>query len=70
MQFSKSTLLPILGLVVLGFFILLAYLNNHIFLDKIILCSLILCLVLFAKTRGEGNNNSRNIDSSKYTDLN
>lgn len=69
MQFSKSTFLSILGLMILIFFIAMAYLNNHIFLDKIILCSSILGLVLFAKIRGENNGNESNSDSTKYTDL-
>lgn len=69
MQFSKSTFLSILGLMILIFFIAMAYLNNHIFLDKIILCSSILGLVLFAKIRGENNGNESNLDNTKYTDL-
>ncbi len=69
MQFSKSTFLSILGLMTLIFFIAMAYLNNHVFLDKIILCSSILGLVLFSKIRGEHNGNQSNSNGNKYTDL-
>lgn len=69
MKYSKSTFLRVLGVIVLGTFIFLSYVNNHIFLDKIILCSAILGMVLFAKTRGESNDAYRNIDSSKYSNL-
>lgn len=68
MQFSKSTFLPILGLIVLIFFITMSYLNNHIFLDKIILCSSILGLVFFAKIRGESFKSSKNSDETEYSD--
>jgi hypothetical protein len=64
---SKSNLLSALGLVVLLFFIGLAYLNNSIFLDKIILCSLIFGMVLFSKLRGESNTNGSNSGSNDYT---
>ncbi|MFH6767101.1 hypothetical protein V8G56_00015 [Gaetbulibacter aquiaggeris] len=64
MQFSKSTFLPILGLVVLIFFVGMAYLNNHIFLDKLVLCSFILGLVFFTKMRGESNETKSNSDST------
>lgn len=70
MKYSKSTILRALGLTVLGFFILLSYTNNHIFLDKIIVCSFILCMVLFAKTRGENTNSQRNGNNSNYTNFN
>lgn len=53
MQLSKSTILQLFGLAVLGIFIAMSYFNNQIFIDKIILCSVILLLVVFAKTRGE-----------------
>ncbi|HEY5688674.1 MAG TPA: hypothetical protein VIS27_10270 [Yeosuana sp.] len=64
MQFSKSTFLPILGLVILIFFVGMAYLNNHIFLDKLVLCSFILGLVFFTKMRGESNETKSNSDST------
>lgn len=69
MQFSKSTFLPILGMIAIMFFIGMAYLNNHIFLDKLVLCSFILGLVIFAKVRGESNETGSKTDSTKYTDL-
>lgn len=68
MEFSKSTLLPILGLLVFSFFIGLSYFNNHIFLDKILLCSVIVGMIFFAKMRGETANNDSDSDQRKYTD--
>lgn len=70
MQFSKSTLLPILGLLVFIFFIALSYFNNHIFLDKILLCSVIGGMIFFTKMRGERANSGTNSDHQEYTDLN
>lgn len=70
MQFSKSTFLPIIGLMILILFIVMAYLNNHLFLDKLVLCSFILGLVFFAKIRGESNENQSNLGNKKYTDPN
>ncbi|MBR9844647.1 MAG: hypothetical protein GYB35_00380 [Algicola sp.] len=67
MQYSKSTILPIFGLLVLVFFIGLSYFNNQILLDKIIPCSLILAVVFFAKMRGENNNNHSNTDGNNYS---
>jgi hypothetical protein len=64
MEFSKSTFLPVLGLIVLLFFIGMAYLNNHIFLDKLVLCSFILGLVFFTKMRGESNGTRSNSDNT------
>jgi hypothetical protein len=65
MQFSKSTILPILGLIILLFFIGMAYLNNPIFLDELLVCSFILGLVFFTKMRGDTNETSSNSDSTK-----
>lgn len=54
MQLSKSMLLPILGLVLLGVFNVLSYLYGAIFLDRILICSLILLFVFIAKVREHG----------------
>lgn len=69
MQFSKSTRLPLAGFVVFIFFITLSYFNNHMFLDKIILCGLIVGMIFFVKLRGETANSEANSNPRKYTDL-
>lgn len=66
--FSKSKTLPVAGLIALLFFIVMACFINSIFLDKIILCSLIIGMVLFAKTLSEGNGMELNSDRRTYTD--
>lgn len=61
MQVSKSSLVSILGLIVILSFTALAYFTNNVFLDKIVVCSFILILVFFAKMRSESpNKNSKN----------
>lgn len=60
MQFSKSTITSSLGLLGLIFFIVLAYINNYVLLDKLVVCSFILGLIFLIKTRGEVNNPNRN----------
>jgi hypothetical protein len=68
MQFSKSTFLPMIGLIVLIFFIVIAYLNNHFLLDELMLCSFILGLVFFSKMKSESHSNQSNLSNTKYTD--
>jgi len=67
MEFSKSKILPVAGMIVLLIFIAMSYFNNHIFLDKIIICSLILGMIFFVKIIGEGNGNQPNANDTKYT---
>ena len=45
MQLSKSTLLPIVGMVVLVIFVIFCYVHESIFLDRILVCSFILSIV-------------------------
>ena len=70
MQILKSTVLPIFGLVVLLVFIAMSYFNNHIFLDKIVICSLILGMVFFVKTRGTNESGSSNSEGRKFSSSN
>lgn len=63
MQFSKSTILAVLGLFIFLFLILTSYYNDQIFLDKILLCSFIIGMVFLVKMVGEGNNAERNPDN-------
>ncbi len=70
MQLSKSSVVSILGLIVLLSFIALAYFTNYVFLDKIVVCSSILVMVFFAKLRGESHNANYQKKVSIYTDSN
>ncbi|SEL61157.1 hypothetical protein SAMN04488008_104332 [Maribacter orientalis] len=49
MQFSKSTILPVMGIILLALLILMSYVNEAIFLDRILICSVILSFVFIAK---------------------
>jgi hypothetical protein len=51
MHLSKSTVLPIMGMVVLAVFIIISYIHGSIFLNQIVVCSLILSVVFIAKIR-------------------
>jgi hypothetical protein len=68
MQVSKSTLSGILVVTVLTLLISMSYYNNQIFLDKIVLCSVILGLILFIKIRGEVNSSNANNDNTNTID--
>ncbi len=68
MKFTKSKILPVTGLIVLAFFMAMSYFNNHIFLDKIMICSFILGLVFFAKIKGESSVIHSGRDGSASTD--
>ncbi len=52
--FSKS-IMPLLGIVALLFLNATAYLQNFLFLDKLIVSSLILLLVFFVKIMNDNN---------------
>lgn len=61
--FLKSKILPVLFGMVLLFLIALSYFNNRIFLDKIVLCGLIIGMLFFIKIAGnnyEVNPNNKN----------
>jgi len=62
MHLSKSTILPIAGMVALLFFILMSYVNDSILLDRILICSLILSVIFIAKIR---SSNYRTISNPK-----
>lgn len=68
MKFTKSKILPVLGVLVLVFFMAMSYFNNHIFLDKIMICSFILGLVFFAKMRSESSKTESSKASSTTAD--
>lgn len=65
MKFSKSTALPIIGMFVLGLFILLSYLNGAMFLDRILVCSLILSVIFINKLRENYHASTSNNEESK-----
>lgn len=55
MKFTKTKILPIIGLLVLVFFMGMSYVNDYIFLDKIVICSFILGMVFLIKMRAESS---------------
>ena len=55
MQFTKTTISAILGLLSLIVLITMTYYTNPIFLDKVLLCSSILAMIFFVKIVGEGS---------------
>lgn len=56
----KSNVLPFLGLLILTVFILLSYLNNSIFLENLIACSVILGIVFLLKIGESQTSKKRN----------
>ncbi|MFT5942886.1 MAG: hypothetical protein ACI9Q4_002152 [Sediminicola sp.] len=66
MQLSKSTLLPIVGMVVLVIFVIFCYVHESIFLDRILVCSFILSIVFIGKIGDDVHHSIRN--TSKQTD--
>lgn len=62
MQFTKSTILSFLGLMIMVFFIALSYYNGQIFLNKILLSSFILGLIFVFKILDEQSRTDQNSD--------
>lgn len=62
MKYLKSILLPIIGLTILSSVTLIAYSSNSLFLEKLMICNLILILIFCIKILGE--NNSNQIDAT------
>jgi hypothetical protein len=65
---SKSNLFLDFNLTVLLVFMGLAYFNNSAFLDRIILCSLIVAMVFFLKLQGNRSANGLTNANSDYKD--
>ncbi len=59
-QLSKSIVLPILGMIILTVFIIMSYVLDSIFLDRILVCSLILSVVFIGKIRDNLHQSSSN----------
>jgi len=49
----KTNLLPVIGLFVMVAVSIVAYIQESVFFDKILVCNFILLMVFFAKTQGE-----------------
>ena len=49
MNLLKNSLLPVIGMLILICFIGLSYINNYIFFDKLLICSLVLGIIFFMK---------------------
>ena len=69
MQSLKSKIVPVLGGAVLLFFMAMSYFNNGIFLDKIVLCSVIIGMLFLTKTIANGNGREATTDRENHTDL-
>lgn len=57
MKYLKSILLPIVGLTILSSVTLIAYSSNSLFLEKLMICNLILILIFCIKILDENNSN-------------
>lgn len=57
MKYLKSILLPIVGLTILSSVTLIAYSSNSLFLEKLMICNLILILIFCIKILYENNSN-------------
>jgi hypothetical protein len=53
MQLSKSTIVPAFGLIVLLFFLAMAYQQNSVFFEKLLHCSIILAILFIIKIGGQ-----------------
>ena len=60
MQTLKSILLPIMGMLFLLMFIIFAYIQDSVFLDKILVCSFILTIVFIARMRCKAQRKTSN----------
>lgn len=65
MQLSKSTVLPIIGLIVLTFFLALSYQNNSIFFEKLLQCSFILAILFIVKIAGHTKRTNNHLSELK-----
>ncbi len=52
---SKTTFSAIVGIGIVSTFLILSYLNNHLFMDKLIVSAFILACILGLKILNESN---------------
>ncbi len=60
MNISKSRILPMTGMAMLIVFIVLSWLNDSIFLDRILLCSFILFAIFIVNMRNVAQQPQKN----------
>lgn len=60
MNLSKSRILPMTGMAMLIVFIVLSWLNDSIFLDRILLCSFILFAIFIVNMRNVAQQPQKN----------
>ncbi len=60
MNLSKSRILPMTGMAMLIVFIVLSWLNDSIFLDRILLCSFILFAIFIVNMRNVAQQSQEN----------
>jgi len=69
LRFPKSIILPLFWGVVLLFFIAMYYFKDQIFLEKMIICSLIIGMLFFGRMIGNRNENEATQDPENPSDL-
>ncbi|MBP2834010.1 hypothetical protein J8281_17575 [Aquimarina sp. U1-2] len=52
---TKTTISAFVGLSIVGTFLILSYINNHLFMDKLLVASFILLCILGLKILNESN---------------
>lgn len=60
MNLSKSKILPMTGMAMLIVFIVMSWLNDSIFLDRILLCSFILFAIFIVNMRNVAQQPQKN----------
>lgn len=65
----KSKLLPFLGMGILIFFIAMAYINNSIFLDRLLVCGLIILGIYIIKVKSNASNTVNTDRNGKQLNL-
>ncbi len=71
MPLLKNKFLPILGMLILAFFILISYQNHFLFLEELVVSSVILSIIFFFKffepigIKEQERSNKKQINSRK-----
>ena len=55
MNFPKTHIYPVMGLTLLAILVLIAYMTESVFLDRLLVCSFILLFVFIGKMRENAN---------------
>ncbi len=63
MSYTKTNVLPFLGLLIMAIITGYSYLYDSVFFDKILVCNFILFMVFFSKMKNE--NSLKQLDDNK-----